>query len=236
MNEPTQINAPYELTTAEDPNAQTSVEDVQNTSTTESVMTESTETTETTENPVITPETATRENATEALQGGGLDIASFEAEYANSGSLTDASYEKLAKAGISRQVVDAYINGQETVFNNFVSEVQGFAGGEENYKTMTEWAKQNLSQEEQLAFNSVCESGNKAMIKFAVQGLVSRHRTAEGHNPQLMSGRAQSGGVASGGFTSSAEMKAAMRDPRYGTDRAYTNEVEQRTARASFFS
>ena len=79
-------------------------------------------------------------------------------------------------------------------------------------------------------------SGNKPLIKMAVSGLVSRYRASEGSEPELVKGRAPAANSgASAGFASKEEMVAAMRDPRYGKDSAYTRVVERKTGASTFF-
>lgn len=181
--------------------------------------------------------TASREKAEEALRGTGLDFGALEREYAANGELSAASLAALEKAGISRPLVDAYIRGQEALLKETVSEMTALAGGEEGYKAMTAWAAEALPKAEIEAFNTAVSSGNRPLIRIAVAGLAARWKASEGDAPrQLAGGRADAaGGGAGGGFRSAEEMVAAMRDPRYGKDPAYTRDVERRTACATFF-
>lgn len=180
---------------------------------------------------------ATREEATETLKQNGLDFGRFEQEYLANGELSEDSYKALEKAGIGKEYVDVYIKGNEALLQQFVAEVNDMAGGQEQYKSMTEWAAANLPQDEVGAFNAVMSSGNKPMIKIAVSGLVSRYRDAEGMEPALVRGKASSAsGPAGGSFASAAEMTQAMSDPRYGKDSAYTREVERKTGNSTFFA
>lgn len=180
---------------------------------------------------------ANREEAAETLKKNGLDFAGLEQEYLANGALSEDSYKALEKAGIGKNYVDAYIKGNEAILQQFVGEVTEMAGGQEQYKTVTEWAADNLPKDEIDAFNAVMASGNKPMIKIAVSGLVSRYRDAEGVEPALVGGRASSSSGADGGsFASAAEMTRAMSDPRYGKDPAYTREVERKTGNSTFFA
>lgn len=180
---------------------------------------------------------ASRETAENTLKASGLDLAALEREYTVNGQLSDASYKALADAGIGKPFVDAYIKGQEALLQATVREMTSLAGGEEQYTAMTAWAAENLPQEDIAAFNTAVSSGNKPLIKMAVSGLVSRWKEAEGSEPQLVGGRTSAdGGDSRRGFRSKEEMVAAMRDPRYGKDAAYTRDVERKTAHAAFFT
>lgn len=180
---------------------------------------------------------ADREKAEEAVRGAGLDFTALEREYAANGGLSAESLAALEKAGISRPLVDAYIRGQEALLKETVNEMTALAGGEEGYKSMTAWAAENLPKGEIEAFNMAVSSGNRPLIRIAVAGLAARWKASEGDAPQhLVGGRADAaGGGSEGGFRSAEEMVAAMRDPRYGKDPAYTRDVERRTASATFF-
>ena len=61
---------------------------------------------------------------------------------------------ELNKAGLSKQIVDSYLEGareelgigtDEPVLTEAeVNEIKGLAGGEEGYQSLMEWAGQNL--------------------------------------------------------------------------------------------
>ncbi len=165
-----------------------------------------------------------------------LDIQAYEQEFAENGKLSDASYQQLHDVGIQRDVVDRYIKAQQDVAEHFVSEMKTLAGGEEGYAAMTEWASNNLSEQEVAAFNRTTSSGDDTLIRMAITGLHARYLAAEGKNPDLFSGKAASApGVHNGRFRSTREVVEAMRDERYGTDPAYTRDVERRIARSNVF-
>lgn len=178
---------------------------------------------------------ATKEQAVQTLNDHGLDFKKFEAEYLANGGLSEESYAQLEKAGIGKNYVDAYIRGNEAILQQFVGEVYGMAGGQEEYSRMTKWAEANLPKDEIDAFNAVMQGGDKPTIKIAVSGLVARWQGAEGVEPQLVGGKSPAGGRVQSGYASAEEMVAAMRDPRYGKDSAYTREVERKTAVSTFW-
>lgn len=176
---------------------------------------------------------ATQESAKDALAASGLDYDAFSREFAEAGTLSDDSYERLNKAGIPRDVVDAYIEGQRAVAAGVRNEVLATVGGEQTYTDMVQWAAANMSKAEIDAFNSVVDGRDKGQVMLAVQGLKARYEAANGSNPKLINGSTtgNSGAV----FRSTAELTAAMRDPRYRTDSAYRADVEQRLSRSNIF-
>ena len=173
-----------------------------------------------------------QEQAADLLKGKSLDIADFEREFMAQGALSEESYKKLTDAGIPKSVVDSYIDGRMAVAQTFISEIQGLAGGPEQYADMVQWAGQNLPPEEIRAFDSLCCSGKKDMITLAVNGLVAKWRGAEGAEPAHLAGGSVSGGGSRDVFESAAQVVEAMRDGRYGSDPAYTRAVEAKMARS----
>jgi hypothetical protein len=151
-----------------------------------------------------------------------LDFNAFTEEYASTGELSADSYAKLEKSGLPKDVVDTYIDGIKARAELIAQSTYKLVGGEENYTKMLDWAKANLSATEKQAFNQT----QGAAREMAVQGLYQRFSTANGSEPNLVQGG--NTGPASSGYKSVAEMKAAMRDPRYWTDPAYQAEVEKK--------
>lgn len=187
----------------------------------------------------IKPEDAqegSRDKAEEALSGKQLDITEFEKEFDATGTLSEESYKKLESAGLSKEVVDSYIEGRKALLDAYITEIKGMAGGEEGYAQVTAWAASNLESAEIEAFDRIVNSGDRSLIRLAVSGLVSKYREAEGATPNLVTGRASAGNRQDSDlFNSVAEVTAAMRDPRYGKDPAYTRAVELRVSRSHVF-
>lgn len=177
------------------------------------------------------PEQQTQDEAKKAVEAGGLDFGALEAEYLG-GGLSDQSYAKLEAIGIPRDVVDAYIAGQEAVAAQIRDEVVSEVGGEEAYGEMIAWAAQNLSPAEIAAYDNAVDSGDLNVVKLAVEGLKARFERSMGSEPRLLSGGVTN---TSDGFRSVEEMKTAMRDPRYRTDPAYRSDVERRVASSNLF-
>lgn len=184
--------------------------------------------------PVVTPTDplTIAPEATAAVAAAGMDMAALNAEFAKDGTLSEASFAKLAAAGFDRATVDNYVAGQQALAFAFQAEVKGATpGGSEKYGEMVEWAKANLSPSEINAYNSAMNTSNKDQAKLAVAGLGARFTAAVGSEPNLQGGRTS----ASPGdtFESLAQMTAAMADPRYKKDSAYRNAVAQKLSRSS---
>lgn len=202
---------------------------------TEEATTTTTETTEET-TPVskeIPAGETTEEAAKEAVTNVGLDWDGLHTEYATNGKLSDETYASLEAKGLPREQVDIYIAGRQAQADTYDNAVYAAAGGTAEYTALIEWAKNNLTDAEKVAFNEAVTSGKAAVASLAVEGLTARRNAKRGTPPQnLLNGNRQATGVAP--FGSQAEVTEAMRNPKYKTDPAYREQVIARMAASSF--
>jgi hypothetical protein len=153
--------------------------------------------------------------------------------FAEKGELGDKDYNALAKAGISREMVDTYISGQQAMVTAQELEVQEVVGGGANYEAMSSWASENLSETEIDAYDEVVTQGSVEQAKMAVQGLYARFVSSGGKPPNVTQGSVT--GSSAKPFGSAAQITQAMADPRYANDPAYRQQVEQRLAVSNAF-
>ena len=179
------------------------------------------------------PAEATEDDATKALSEKGLDFSEFSAEFAEKGELSPESYDKLQKAGIPKDMVDQYIEGQRARATQYDSTIKSEVGGDDKYTEMVTWAASNMTPEEITAFNTAVSSGDINQARLAVLGLSAQYAKANGTEPNRMVG----GGKASGEdvFESTSQITEAMRDPRYKNDPAYRSKVQAKLARSNVF-
>jgi hypothetical protein len=149
----------------------------------------------------------------------------------NDGKLTDETYAKLDKIGFDKATVDRHIEGQMALAQQQVDELQNMVGGEESYGKMIEWAAANLTQAEQDAFDKALTSGQE-QAKFAIQGMQAKYLGAVGSEGTLVKG--DNVPNVSSGYESLEQMKADMKDPRYGKDPAFRAEVQRKLENATF--
>ena len=155
-------------------------------------------------------------------------------EFAETGKLSDKAFVELEKAGIPRQFVEAYIQGQEAISTASALEIQESIGGNANYSAMSEWAGENLSDGDLEAYNAIVERGTVEQARVAVKGMYAQFLAAGGKAPNLAQG-ATSGAAGPKAFGSAAAMVEAMQDPRYKNDPAYREQVEKRIAVSNAF-
>ena len=169
--------------------------------------------------------------AEKAVESAGLDMESLNTEYATEGKLGEESYEKLENAGISKEVVDQFIAGQQAIADKTAGEIRSLVGGDDEYGMLMTWAKDNLSEAEVTAYNNAVNSKDIETVKLAVTGLSSRYQAAEGKEPSLVKGTANATGDS--GYTSWAQVTKAMADERYSKDTAYQAEVKTKIANSN---
>ena len=104
-----------------------------------------------------------------------------------------------------------------------VNEVKNYAGGEEAYNNMVNWAGSNLDKKSIEAFDSIINSGSVDAIKLAVNGLKSEYQNAVGFEGNMVTGKAPQN--TKDVFRSQAELVSAMSDRRYDNDPAYRQDV-----------
>ena len=190
------------------------------------------QTQETTEE--TTPEVTREAEASEVkqvLDKAGVDFNALQSEYTEQGEVSADSYAKLEEAGFSKDLVDSYIKGQESLNANYEKAVYDTAGGQEAYGELIQWAGDNLQQGEIAAFDKAVSSGDVDMVKMAVSGLQTKYQAAEGTDPTLLS-EGKSSNSTGGVFNSWAEVTASMNDTRYESDVAYRQKVSAKLGRS----
>ena len=151
----------------------------------------------------------------------------------NNGTLDDTMYEQLNKAGLSKSVVDSYLEGvrQTTGFSSEtespylseaeVNEVKAMVGGDKGYDNLMDWAGKNLDQEAAKDYDEVLATGNKSAVKFAVKALMGQYEDANGRDSKLVTGKESAPET----YRSMAEVVRDMNKPEYTQDEAFRDDV-----------
>lgn len=160
-----------------------------------------------------------------------FDTSSYIKEYETYGKLSDESYEKIEKAGISRDIVDLYIDGQKAIIELHSQNLMKIVGGADEYKKMVSWAAENLSESEKNAFNNAVDNSDFATATFAISGLNARYKNATNFNSgvRIEADNSQYFDV----YSSMAEMVKDVKDERYKSDEAFRLKVMQKAMRSS---
>lgn len=175
-------------------------------------------------------EEATEEEAEQAVEEAGLDMGELEREFEENGQLSQESYLALERAGIPKSTVDSYISGVQAQSRLIEMEAYNAVGGEANYKALSNWAADNLSEEEISAFNETLSNPSGAQFKLALQGLQARYQESNGSMTDNLGGQ---GKGTIDVFESMEQVRVAMSDKRYATDIAYQRQIQDKLMRSN---
>lgn len=150
-------------------------------------------------------------------------------EFKQHGKLTEESINEIVKLGISKDYVEAFIAGQQAIVERDRGAIFDSVGGEEVYKSMTEWAAQNFNKEELTAYDAAVDSGDINTVMMAVKGLHARYGQVNGNAPNLIKGNAGPKG-SQAAYRDVSEMIADMQKPEYKTSEAFRKDVQNRLA------
>jgi len=112
-----------------------------------------------------------------------------------------------------------------------IEQIQQGVGGADEYKSMIQWAGQNLSEEEVAMYDAVMDRGDPLAMFFAAQALNARYQDAIGYDGEMLTGSAPRN--TADVFRSQAELVAAMSDPRYDKDPAYRADIADKLERSN---
>ena len=156
--------------------------------------------------------------------------------YSNDGQVSAETLEELGKLD-SNELISAYIQmqGQQQESNDLTdaqaNQVKEFAGGDEAYGQLTQWAANSLDESFITAYDNIVETGDLRMIQLAVAGLKAEYEKQNGFEGQMLTGKAAQPNVDV--FRSQQEVVQAMSDPRYDRDPAYRQDVFAKLERSN---
>ena len=166
------------------------------------------------------------EEARKTLSDQGLDYDKYYNEYLENNTLSEESYKELNEKGMSTEMVNSWIDGQQAISDQLQNIAFNSVGGSEQYQTLIDWAGKSLAQNEIDSFNRALESSNPDDSLFAIKSLNARYQMEQGSSPNLLQG--STGGSSAEAFTSLAQMSEAMKDPKYQTDSSFREEVTRK--------
>ena len=158
--------------------------------------------------------------------------------YKNNGQITEEMHNQLTGAGLAKETVDAYLAGRakEMGYNADISQadidsIQNSVGGEASYKSLMNWAYNNLSKDSVESFDNLIVSGDKNSIQLAVNGLLAQYQNANGYEGRMLTGKPAK--TNTDVFQSQAQLVDAMNDPRYDRDPAYRANIAAKLERSN---
>jgi hypothetical protein len=168
----------------------------------------------------------------EVAEAAGVTTAALEPfaeEYYSTGELSDDAFTQLEGMGLSRELVTAFMEGQQAVQAAELGKIYEQAGGQEAYSQALAWAAQTMSVEEIRAYNDQVEAGDLAAAGVAVRGLMAMFYQSNGGDREatlLPTEPTGSGGNAP--YQSVAQVMVDMKNPAYKNDPAFRAQVAKR--------
>mgnify|MGYP003109075677 FL=1 len=182
------------------------------------------------EKKLSSPTEETQEDQAPAEEIPQVEFNKFAEEFSEKGELSTDSFSELEKMGYPKEMVETYIKGMQASEAADSDAVMQVAGGADGYQELTDWARDNMEARELELYNQMVGTGTDN-AKMAVEWLMSKREVAGGIEPNLLSGRAT--GAPKQEYRSTAEVVRDMQDPRYKTDSAFRQDVENKLARSS---
>ena len=180
-----------------------------------------------------TDETKDEESNEEAPADQPQVVTDASAEFAEKGELSEETYSALDKAGLPRSMVDEYIAGQTAIATQIQGAAYGeFEGGAESYNEATQWASQNMTDEEIKGLDVQLTSMNPAIVQAGAAALRKAYDAGRDIDPDVTLQGGGNTNATTGGYTSGAQMRTDMADPRYKTDPAFRAEVSSKIAKS----
>ena len=159
----------------------------------------------------------------------------------NNGTLTDDMYSKLESTGLSKEIIDNYLEGVKgnlgmtpdpttpVLSESEIKDLKNIAGGERGYDQLMDWAGNNLTAQDAKNYDDVLATGNKAAISFAVKALMGQYEDANGRDSNIVTGKQSS----TENYRSMAEVVRDMNKPEYKTDEAFRDDVIRKLAQSN---
>jgi len=156
-------------------------------------------------------------------------IKAAEDEFAENGNLSLETYKSLDEAGFPADMVDRYIAGQQAMADAVATKAHSLTDGPEGYKAMSEWANDNLTDEEIAAFD--LQVTNDSTMEYAIQQMYARYQNEADVEPDLIGG--ENNTIVTGDYFKNAqEMIDAINSKAYKSDPNVQLEVQKKIQNA----
>ncbi len=189
---------------------------------------------ESTEGEAPLPEPEVNETVTEVQQE---QYQQYADSLDKNGSLSDAEYAELAKAGYDKATVDKEIvdRADRLEFNKYKANktlddvLDPLGGGQEKFRQVADWANNSKDKAEVAEFNAALKAAPKMAQQAMLRGLYAEFESsADAGDTVLHTNSSQRAG--SKGYTNESEMFKDMNSPSYLSDPKYNKAVMDKLA------
>jgi hypothetical protein len=149
--------------------------------------------------------------------------------FVQDGEIPNEILEAFQERGIPPSYVSELVEGRKNRADSYTKELFDTVGGEDQWKEISQWASQNLSEEDRNAFNAAVNSGDTGAARLAVYGVQARYNSAvrDPRNDLNLQGN-QAGQNGPAGYRTQEEYLSDLQNPKYTTDEAYRQSVQLR--------
>lgn len=158
-----------------------------------------------------------------------VDFAAVAKEFQdNNGALTEQTVKRLESQGITKDIIETFIEGQKARAQLTRSALAQAVGGEETLNSTLAWASTGLQPDEITTYNTLLKSSDVAAQKLALQALKARMDSALGTEGTRVVAEGTPGTRGVKPYASWAEVQKDMRSAEYKTDKAFQARVAKR--------
>lgn len=150
-----------------------------------------------------------------------------------SGEVSEETQKLIEENGLSKHL-DMIVKGHQLEQEKNNQEVFSVVGGEAQYKELQEWGKNNMTKEEQAAFNDALFSGNLNLAKLAVQGLNAQYIAKNGKSPDKVLEGGSTANESNRPYSSQMEYIKATQSIEFKRNPEVRREVEARRNLSGF--
>lgn len=170
-----------------------------------------------------------------------LDAKAVNEHWQKTGEFPEEAFAALENGGINRDMVQVYLQGMsvgeanEVIMEaNDIKLLKSVDLTQEGYDALRTWGRNTLSAGEMNSFNQIMDTGTEGQKAWAVDNLKNKYMKTFGQAPNLIDGSPAA--TREETFGTAAEVRKAMKDPRYKTDPAYRREVAAKLSRKPVFT
>ena len=178
------------------------------------------------------PETTEEDEAAmSVIDQAGLSSDDLLMKIRDTGDLTEEDYTALKKVGLPEGIVKDYVENVKFRLDTERASAFDYAGGEETFQQMSEWAVSNMNDAEIAGINKLLDSAD---WRLGVDALKARMgpQPVQSKEPTRLNGDVVTGSQS--GYRSKSEMKKDMATAEYRSDPAFRQRVMQKMQTATW--
>ncbi len=174
------------------------------------------------------------EGAAAVVEKAGFTLEALQQEFNTHGDIIPESRATLAKAGVTKEMVDTYIEGQKAIAQNLLTDLQvGVAGSTEKFNEMWAWSVRGIPDAEKGAINSALATGDPAVAKLAMSAVHAKWVAAVGQDPQRVMHGTKVATASGDVYTHRDELQKDISSKEYATNEAFRMQVIAKLKRSN---